>query len=112
MRDQVIEIFKDLVSEYGDIQVKGKKTAYTAMNGNMFAFVDAKGVFCLRLGKEDKAAFEDQYQTGDVVQYGSVMRGYVPVPPVLLHDEAAMISLFAKSVANARSLKPKPTKKT
>ncbi len=54
MRDRVLKIYTALVDEYDNIQVKGKKTAYTAMNGNMFSFLDAAGLLCIRLSKEDK----------------------------------------------------------
>ncbi len=111
MRDRVVEIYQRLVADYDDLRVKGKKTAYTAMNGNMFSFVDAEGLMCIRLGKKDKAAFEAEHGTGDVIQYGAVMRGYVPVPVAMLDDLAALRVVFALSVANARALKPKPTKK-
>jgi len=111
MRDRVIEIYQGLVAEYDDLKIKGKKSAYTATNGNMFSFVDPEGLFCIRLSRDDKAAFEAEHGTGDVIQYGAVMRGYVPVPVEMLEDAPAMASLFANSVINARALKPKPTTK-
>lgn len=111
MRDRVVEIYRALVAEHEELAVKGAKLAYTAMNGNMFSFVDGDGLLCIRLSNEDKAAFEAAYGTGDVIQHGSVMRGYVPVPEVMLGDMAALREVFAQCVVNARSLKPKPTKK-
>jgi len=77
----------------------------------MFSFVDAAGLLCLRLSKDDKTAFENQYKTTDVIQYGAVMRGYVPMPVKILNDAKTMQLWFEKCVENARSLKPKPTKK-
>jgi len=112
MRDKVLQVYQALVSDHDDIIIKGQKSAYTALNGNMFSFVDPEGLMCLRLSKEDKNTFERTHGTGEVVQYGAVMRGYVPVPELLLNDPVTMKDLFAKSVVNARTLKPKPTKKS
>lgn len=111
MIDSVIEIYKNLVSEHAGLAVKGKASAYTAINGNMFSFVDKTGVLCLRLSAADKAAFEAKYGTGDVIQYGAVMRGYVPVPGALLDDPGAMRTLFLQCYSNAKALKPKPSKR-
>ena len=42
------ETLEQLAEPYDDLTVKGKKTAYLALNGNMFAFVDNEGALCLR----------------------------------------------------------------
>ena len=111
MRDRVVEIYQSLVADYPDLTIKGAKSAYTAINGNMFSFVDADGLMCVRLSKEDKEAFENAHGTGDVVQHGAIMQGYVPVPEAMLVEIETLKAVFAKGVANARKLKPKPTKK-
>lgn len=111
MRDATLEIYRELVADHDDLAVKGKKTAYTAMNGNMFSFLGPDGVLCLRLSRDDKAQYEAEHGTGDVIQYNAVMRGYVPVTAALLEDRAALAGWFARTVENARTLKPKPTKR-
>ncbi len=111
MRKDVLELYREIVADHDGITVKGKKTAYTAMNGNMFSFVDPAGTLCVRLSKEDKAAYEAEFGTGDVIQYGAVMRGYVPVVGAVLADGAALRALFAKAVKHAETLKPKATKR-
>lgn len=111
MRERAVKIFEDMVAGFDGIEVKGKATRYTAMNGNMFSFVDGDGLLCIRLSTEDKAAYEAAHGTSDVLQYGSVMRGYVPVLESMLDDQAALRALFTKAVENAKSLKPKATTK-
>ena len=111
MHDAVIERYRALVAGFEGIEVKGKKTGYTAINGNMFSFVDSDGGLSLRLPPDDKSAFEKTYDTGPVVQYGAVMKGYVPVPEGVLADDDTLKTLFSKSFAFAKSLKPKPTKR-
>lgn len=105
------EVLEKLAEGYDDLTVKGRKSPYLAMNGNMFAFVDDTGALCLRLSEADKKAFNDAHGTGDVIQYNAVMRGYVRPPKSLIEDRDALNHLFARVVDHARALKPKPTKK-
>ena len=44
-----------LAAAFPELKVKGKKTPYLAVNGNMFAFVDDTGALCLRLSEARKA---------------------------------------------------------
>ena len=69
-----------------DCSVKGAKNPYTSRNGHMFSFLDADGVMALRLSGELGKEFLARYDSGPVVQYGSVMQGYVSVPDELLHN--------------------------
>lgn len=110
-RDAVIAIYDRLISPYPDLTRKGKATAYTAVNGNMFSFVGPDGEVCIRLSKPDIADFGIDYANDPVIRYNSVMQGYVAVPENLLENEIALAEWFAKSVAFARDLKPKPSKK-
>ena len=110
-RDRVLDIYAGLVAAYEGVEIKGAKSNYTAVNGNMFSFVDPDGGLCIRLSEVGKAAFNEENGQGDVVQYGAVMRGYVAVPEGMLGDRAAVRALFAEAVNHARALKRKPTKK-
>jgi TfoX/Sxy family transcriptional regulator of competence genes len=110
-RAALITIYDRLIARHAGIARKGKATAYTAMNGNMFSFVGPEGELCIRLSKYDKTAFGDQFGDEPVVRYNSVMDGYVTVPDELLTDHDLLAAWFAKSVAFAADLKPKPTKK-
>lgn len=105
------EILERLATRFDDLNVKGKKTAYLSMNGNMFAFVDDGGRLCLRFSEADKVAFNGKHNQGDVIQYNAVMRGYVHVPDEILEDKTALHLLFDACVEHAKSLPPKPTKK-
>ncbi len=95
----------------GDAVVKGAKSAYTSRNGHMFSFLDPTGVMALRLSKELAEEFLSKYESGPVVQYGSVMRGYVSVPAELLVDTVELTKWFDKSYEWIGSLPPKPTTK-
>ena len=105
------EVLERLIANHPDLEVKGKKTPYLAMNGNMFAFVDDTGAICLRLSEAGKAAYNQFNGTNDVLQYGAVMRGYVRVTDKILNDPETLAALFEECLTNAHGLRPKPTKK-
>lgn len=94
-----------------DTEVKGAKNPYTSRNGHMFSFLDQDGTMAIRLSDELTEEFRNRYESGDVMQYGSTMRGYSSVPPELLADTEQMSGWFDKSWDWIGSLPPKPTKK-
>ncbi|MCB2135580.1 MAG: hypothetical protein KDE08_06495 [Rhodobacteraceae bacterium] len=105
----ILTVYRDIAETVGGLALKGKAMRYTAVNGNMFSFLDEGGL-CLRLAAADKTEFGVRYGTGDVLRYGSVMRGYVPVPPELIADAPSLAGWFRRSLDFAQSLKPRPGK--
>ena len=91
--------------------VKGAKNPYTSRNGHMFSFLDGDGAMALRLSKELTDEFLSRYESGPVIQYGSVTRGYVSVPNDLLSDTEELGLWFEKAYEWIGTLEPKPTKK-
>lgn len=91
--------------------VKGAKNPYTSRNGHMYSFLDREGGMALRLSKEMYEEFLGSYESGPVMQYGSVMRGYVSVPDELIGDPEAIDRWFRKSYEWIGTLEPKATKK-
>ena len=98
------------VEEAGEA-VKGAKNPYTSHNGHMFSFLAADGTMAIRLSDELADDFLSRYESGPVIQYGSVMRGYVSVPDDLLSDTEEVSSSFKKAHEWIGTLEPKPTKK-
>lgn len=94
-----------------EAEVKGAKNPYTSRNGHMFSFLAPEGTMALRLSDELGDDFASKYETGPVMSYGSVMRGYFSVPDGLLGDTKTMADWFTKSYDWIGSLPPKPTKK-
>ncbi|AVX03171.1 hypothetical protein MXMO3_00627 [Maritalea myrionectae] len=105
--DQQLAAFDHLVERFADIERKGKTSPYTSVNGHMFSLLGKDGVLGIRLSKADQATFRAQYESGDFIQHGAVMRDYVKVPDDLLLDITAMVPWFEKSHQHAQSLKPK-----
>ena len=77
--------------------MKGAKNPYTSRNGHMFSFLDADGTMALRLSPEMTDEFRSTHESGDVIQYGSTMRGYSSVPPELLASTDSLAEWFDRS---------------
>ena len=92
-------------------EVKGAKNPYTSRNGHMFSFLDPEGTMALRFSDDMTAEFRSMYDSGDVFQYGSTMRGYSSVPDDLLADISTLADWFDRSWEWIGSLPPKPTRK-
>ena len=109
---EALEQYKAVVDAgAGDAIVKGAKSAYTSRNGHMFSFLDGDGTMALRLSDELGEEFQSTFDSGPVVSYGSVMRGYVSVPAGLLANTAELAVWFDKAYDWISTLAPKPTKK-
>ena len=101
------------IETWGKVERKGKNNPYTAYNGHMFTFfAKNKGDYlAVRLSKEDQAAFVEEFNTEPVIQYNSVMNGYVEVPEAIGQDYDQLKQWLDKSFEFICSLEPKPSKK-
>jgi hypothetical protein len=105
-----LERYAAVVEEAGQI-VKGAKNPYTSRNGHMFSFLAADGTMAIRLSDELADDFLSRYESGPVIQYGSVMRGYVSVPDDLLSNTGELGSWFESAYEWIGTLEPKATRK-
>ncbi len=104
-----LERYAAVVKAAGEV-VKGAKNPYTSRNGHMFSLLDVEGAMALRLSDELADEFLSSYESGPVIQYGSVMRGYVSIPDDLLSDAEELGSWFEKAYVWIGTLEPKATK--
>lgn len=111
-RNDVIAVYDRLLADHPHLTRKGKATAFTAINGNMFSFVGPDSEMCIRLSERDIEVYGQSHDARPVIRYNSVMKGYVAIPRELLEDKAGLADWFAKSVAFAQTLKPKATRKS
>ena len=105
-----LERYAAVVEQAGEA-VRGAKNPYTSRNGHMFSFLDVDGAMALRLSDDLIDEFLSRYESGPVIQYGSVMRGYVSVPDDLLSDPHELGSWFEKAYVWIGTLEPKATKR-
>jgi hypothetical protein len=109
--DDIFEHYTRVVAIHDGIEIKGAKSSYTAINGNMFSFIDDEDRLCLRFSEARKEELNVLHDSSDVIQYGAVMRGYVALLDDVARNKDMLDSLFTESLEFAKSLKLKPTKK-
>lgn len=108
---EALQEYAQAVAASGDgATVKGARNPYTSHNGHMYSFINAAGGMALRLSDELRVEFLDRYDSGPVMSYGSVMRGYVTVPETLLADTAELARWLRRSRTWIATLAPKPTR--
>ena len=104
-------LYARLVATTQEAQLKGAKMPYTSMNGNMYSYLGENGV-ALRLPSDVRGEFLAKYQTTLYHAYDIVQKEYVTVPAGLLVDTDELAPYFRISHDYAKTLKPKPTKRT
>ena len=107
-----LALYKQLINSHPDIELKGgKKLPYTSLNGNMYTQLTKAGKVGLRMGKAEREAFIEKYDTQLLESYGTFLKEYVEVPDALLENQDELKPYLDISYAYAHTLKPKPTKK-
>jgi TfoX/Sxy family transcriptional regulator of competence genes len=91
---------------------RASELPYTSINGHMFTFLSESGELALRLPKEAREAFLKKYDTALMEAHGTVMKEYVAVPERLLQKTNELKKYLNMSYEYAKTLKPKPQKKS
>jgi TfoX/Sxy family transcriptional regulator of competence genes len=107
-----LAIYDKLIATNSEIERKGVGLPYTSCNGNMFSFLAESGAVGLRLGKAERAAFLQKYNTTLFATHGTVMKEYVTVPDDLLQRTEELKHYFELSYAYVKTLKPKAAMKS
>lgn len=110
-RDEKLAIYEALIASEAGVERKGATMPYTSLNGNMFSFLSPAGELAFRLSKADREAFLARFPDATVTQHGRLMKDYIEVPGAIIEDATALSELFQQSLAHARTLKPKATKR-
>jgi TfoX/Sxy family transcriptional regulator of competence genes len=82
------------------------------MNGNMFTLLHQSRALAIRLPDDKRDEFLKKYKTKLFEAYGAVMKEYVAVPDAMLPETKELGKYFKASYEYAKTLKPKPTRKT
>jgi len=106
-----IDLYDQLIDTHPDIERKGKTNPYTSHNGHMFTHLSKTGSLGIRLPKEEREKFLEDYHTTLYESYGAIMKEYVTVPDELLENTEELIKYLDLSYEYIKTLKPKPTKK-
>ena len=112
MPEAFLRQYEAAVTATSGAELKGASMPYTSVNGNMYSFLDKTGVMAVRLGKADYDAFLAEFDAKPYVhETGTVLREYVAAPAPLLADTKKAAAWLGRSLAYAKTLKPKPTRK-
>jgi hypothetical protein len=82
------------------------------MSGNMFTLLHQSRTLAIRLPDDKRDEFLKKYRTKLFEAYGAVMKEYVAVPDAMLPKTKELETYFKASYEYAKTLKPKPTRKT
>ena len=69
-----LEHYDRLIATQPGVERKGATLPYTSVNGHMFSFLSDAGTLALRLPREDREAFLEQYGTTLHEAHGTVMK--------------------------------------
>ena len=106
-----INLYDRLIDTHPNIERKGKSMPYTSLNGHMFTYLSKSGSLGIRLSKEEREAFLEEYNTTLYESHGAIMKEYVTVPDDLLENTEELEKYLDLSYEYVKTLKPKPTKK-
>ena len=107
-----VAYYEKLVETIPNLERKGATMPYTSMNGNMYSFLEKDGTLALRLPAAAREEFLTTYHTTLHAAGGTILKEYVTVPAELLKNTEELKKYFEISFEFAKTLKPKPTKKT
>lgn len=85
--------------------------SHTAINGNIFLFLEDQDRLCLGFSEDHKAELSKRHGSTDVMQYSVVMRGYPPVPAEITVDAPKPHALFREALNYAKTLTSKSKNK-
>lgn len=105
-----LALYDKLIATIPEIERKGAGMPYTSFNGHMFTLLEESGTVGIRLGKADREAFLQKYNTTLFESYGTIMKEYVAVPAELLQNTDELQPYLALSFAYVKTLKPKAPK--
>lgn len=110
--EEIVALYEKLVATIPKLERKGDANPYTSMNGNMFTLLHQSRTLAIRLPDDKRDEFLKKYKTKPFEAYGAVMKEYVTVPERLLPKTKELEEYFKASYDYAKTLKPKPTRKT
>ena len=108
---EIRDVYDQLINSFTEVELKGKTMHYTSMNGNMFSFVSKDGEMGFRMTEEDKSHYIINAGAREMLQHNRVMNGYIQVTETMISNPEKLNEIFVKSIAFAKTLKPKTTKK-
>jgi hypothetical protein len=109
-RDEVLKIYKKLVSSCCRFELKGKTMPYTSANGHMFSQLNKDGEIGIRFSKEVQMKYMKEFKTDYFKSYSAILKGYILIPEIMFKDIDKMILLLNESYDYVKSIDSKLVK--
>jgi hypothetical protein len=87
-----VQRYRNLIAKLIDVEVKGKKTPYTSINGYMFTFLTPEGDLAMRLSAKDIQIWLTK-GVAQMHQHGRLMKDFIAVPEAWWLDEAMLLEM-------------------
>ena len=107
MFENRLSLYDQAIAMCEDFTRKGKSMPYTSVNGHMFSQLNKDGQLGIRLSKENREAFGQEYPVEPFLSYKSVMKDYVLIPEPMWEDLGKIAALLKQGHQYALSLPPK-----
>ena len=107
MWEKKLKIYDQLVALCPDFERKGKTVPYTSANGYMFSLLNKEGELGIRLPKETRTKFLEEFESGPFKSHGATMREYVLIPDNMLDDLKLLADYLNRGYKYVMSLPPK-----
>lgn len=107
------ELYEKLVACIPELEINSTfGFPYTSLNGHMFSLLSKSGFVGIRLPKEERGQFLDEYNTTLYKpEPGPLLKEYVTIPDDLLIQTNTLKNYLEISLDYVKKLKPKPPKK-
>ena len=105
------DLYDALIATNPAIERKGKSMPYSFHNGHMFTYLSKTGSLGIRLPKEEREGFLEEYNSTLYESHGAIMKEYVTVPDELLQNTDELKQYLDLSYEYVQTFKPKPSKK-
>lgn len=102
-----LKLYDQIIDRIPEIERKGKTMPYTSANERMFSQLNKKGELGIRLPKEQRECFLEEYQTTLFITYNTVMKEYVLVPDDMLTNTEVLVTYIKMGHEYVSSLPPK-----
>lgn len=106
-REEILEIYKEIIGFTEKSELKGKNMLYTSSNGYMYSLINAENELGFRLSKEDQKEFGNKYGDKPFHSHGAKMKDYVLIPKELMTDTKVLAAWLTRSHEYVNTLKPK-----
>lgn len=107
MKEKHLEVYKAIIDNCPNIELKGKNMLYTSDNGYMFSLFNKAGEIGIRFSEARKKELIKELNTTDYKSYGATMRGYIKIPEEIFKDIQKLSEYLKESHAYVMSLEPK-----